>query len=197
MGQDAQRTVAGARGDALEQPVGAVRAHRAVALDVLALNGGGLFENRLQALLEARHDPVHAHHEVDRGRPCLADPRHRRPHLVLGPALAFTLEQGQGDPVRARRADRGRAADDEPLDRVHQSVHIVDILGFVAVRQQGLVDEREAVSGPADGAQFLGHDGALLKFRRCATPYMTSANHSSRQLGGCPNPGVRVQHPHL
>lgn len=164
VGQDAQRPV-GAH--LFEQPVGTVGTHRPVGLDVLALDGDGLFEDGVQALVEAGHHAVHAHHQVDGGRPGLPDAGDGGPYLVRRPSLALALHQSERDAVRAGRTDRGSTAHHEPLDRVDQSVHIADSHRLVAMRKQRLVDEREAVSGPVDGTQFLGHIGTLLMFRWC------------------------------
>lgn len=171
--QDPQRAVLA---DPLQQPVRAERAHRTVGLHVLALYRGRLRQDRVEPFVEAGHDPVHAHHEVHGGRAGLADAGDGLAYLVVRPALALALHERDRDAVGARRADRGGAAHDQPLDRVDQGVHIMDIHGRGAVREGGLVDQREAGSGPLDGAQFLGHNGTLLMFQWCSTPYMTSKN---------------------
>ncbi|EKX61285.1 hypothetical protein STRIP9103_01701 [Streptomyces ipomoeae 91-03] len=120
--------------------------------------------------------PDHPHHQVHGGRPGLADSGDRGAHLVGRPALALPPQQRERHPVRARRPDRRRTAYDEALDGGDQGVHIADLDRLGAMRKRGLVDEREAASGPVDGTQLLGHSGALLVFPRCPTPCMTSKN---------------------
>ena len=96
---------------------------------------------------------------------------HGRAYLVGRPALPLTLEQRERDAVtpprhrsRARRARRAAGSRRPGCPR-----HGRPRRG--AVREHGLVDQREAGSGPVDrtqflghGPHFLGHKGTLLLF---------------------------------
>ena len=152
--------------------VRAAGGHGGARGDVLVADGDRLLEDGLRARLEPRERPVHAPGEVDGGRPGGAQGAGIGPDPVGIGGLA-TPPGEERDAHRARHAERRRAADREPRDRIDERVEGRDPEHDELVGEAGLVDELDPAVDPVDGARhrpiFAGADGTLGPTQRRPT----------------------------
>ena len=165
--------------------VRAAGGHGGAGGDVLVADRDRLLEDGFRARLEPRERPVHAPGEVDGGGTGGAQGAGVGPDPVGVGGLA-TPPGEERDAHRARHAERRRAADREPRDRIDEGVEGRDPEHDELVGEAGLVDELDPAVDPVDGARhrpiFAGADGTLGPTQRRSDQEIPMSNLIAQTL---------------